>query len=70
MITIVRSDGNGLVISSARSLMKTKGGLIVDFGDEHYIVENCNLSTIAEMTAGRFVNMIIINKEWKGLPKP
>ncbi len=70
MINLIRSDGFALVISSARGLVDTKKGLLVDFGpDDMYIVEDFNLEKLNKRTEGRFSNLININVEWKGFPE-
>lgn len=68
MITIIRSDGAGLVLDGARTLMDIKAGLLVDFGDEVYIVEGCTLQHIAKITEGHWNSMFVLYNGWKGWP--
>ncbi len=70
MINLIRSDGFVLVISSARGLMDTHKGLLVDFGpDDKYIVENFTVSDLEIAAASRVSNLITISREWKSFPE-
>jgi len=68
MITVIRNDGAGLVLDSAHTLMDVKAGLVVDFGDEVFIVENHSVQDIVARTEGRWNAMFVIYNEWKGWP--
>ena len=68
MITVIRKDGIALVLDGARSMMDTKRGLVVDYGDEQYIVENCSVQHLVARTEGRWNSMFVLYNEWKGWP--
>ena len=71
MITVIRNDGAALVLDGARTLMDTKKGLVVDFGDENdmYIVKGCSVQHLVARTEGRWNAMFVLYNEWKGWPE-
>ena len=69
MINIIRSDGNALVISSARALLQIPEGIVVDFGDDDmYIVKDMTLESLSQRTVSYYSNLITIPGEWRGWP--
>ena len=69
MITAIRKDGAALVLDGARTLTDTRKGLVVDFGDEMYIVKGCSVQHLVARTDGRWNAMFVLYNEWKGWPE-